>query len=102
MAVVFDIGAGEFIVIVVVALLIVGPERLPQLARQWVSLVQGLRSQAARARDDLRDSVGADVADVTQFLREADPRRILDEPTATAPSPKPARPTAPLWDADTP
>ena len=97
----FDIGAGEFIVILVIGLLIVGPERLPQLARQWVGLVQGLRSQASRARDDLRDSVGADVTEVTQFLRDADPRRILDEPNPPVHA-RPARPPAAVWDADTP
>lgn len=98
----FDIGAGEFIVIVIVALLIVGPDRLPQLARQWVSFIQGLRAQAARARDDLRDSVGGDVSEVAQFLREADPRRILDEPGQPARQARPVQPPAPVWDADTP
>lgn len=98
----FDIGAGEFIVIAVIALLVVGPERLPQLAKQWVSLVQGIRAQATRAREDLRDSVGGDVAQVTEFLREADPRRILEESTGNAATVRPVRPPAPLWDADTP
>jgi sec-independent protein translocase protein TatB len=102
----FDIGAGEFIVIAIVALLVVGPERLPALARQWTSTLRAVREQAAKARTDLQDSVGADVANVADMLRQADPRRILNDgvlgqpTTVQAQSVTPA--PAPLWDADTP
>lgn len=105
----FDIGAGEFIVIALVGLLIVGPERLPALARQWVHTLRAVRQHAASARADLQESVGADVSEVSAFLREANPRRMFTdaadaEPAAGA-SGAPARrsePSAPLWDADTP
>jgi len=107
---VFDIGAGEFIVIALVALLIVGPERLPSIARQWTGTLRAIREQAARARADLQDSVGADVNDVVDLMRQADPRRLLDadieqqsgqvnRPSARASS---SVPPAPAWDADTP
>ncbi|MBU6213628.1 MAG: Sec-independent protein translocase protein TatB [Actinomycetales bacterium] len=105
----FDIGAGEFIVIALVALLIVGPERLPALARQWVQTLRAVRQQAATARADLQASVGADVAEVTDLLRQADPRRLFTDESAQRQQPerstaKPARnePLAPAWDPDTP
>jgi len=40
---VFDIGAGEFIVIALVALLIIGPERLPAMAKQWTATLRAIR-----------------------------------------------------------
>ena len=105
----FDIGAGEFIVIALVALLIVGPERLPALARQWVQTLRAVRQQAATARADLQASVGTDVAEVADLLRQSDPRRLFSEDIAGAAQPEraPAKPTrseplAPLWDPDTP
>lgn len=106
----FDIGAGEFIVIALVALLIVGPERLPTIARQWAGTLRAIREQAARARADLQDSVGADVKDVADLIRQADPRRLLDAddaPSQGQANRQTARtsssvPPAPAWDADTP
>ena len=104
----FDIGAGEFIVIALVALLIVGPERLPTLARQWTTTLRAVREQAAKARADLQDSVGADVAEVADMLRQADPRRFFDadvdvqSPQSGSGTSQRNAPTAPAWDADTP
>lgn len=106
----FDIGAGEFIVIALVALLIVGPERLPALARQWAGTVRAIRDQAARARADLQDSVGADVNEVADMIRQADPRRLLNADDAQSSRAadretgalRRTSPPAPAWDADTP
>jgi sec-independent protein translocase protein TatB len=104
---VFDIGAGEFIVIALVALLIIGPERLPAMAKQWTATLRAIREQAARARTDLQDSVGADVAEVADLIRQADPRRILDGDSrgttnSDAATVRRSTPAAPDWDPDTP
>lgn len=37
---IFGIGAGEILFILVIVLLVVGPARLPQLARQWGRVVR--------------------------------------------------------------
>ena len=105
----FDIGAGEFIVIALVALLIIGPERLPTVARQWVQTLRAVRQQAATARADLQASVGTDVADVADLLRQSDPRRLFSdepagrrEPEQSAAKASRPEPLAPAWDPDTP
>lgn len=36
------IGTGELLLILVIVLLVMGPERLPQLARQWAKIVKTL------------------------------------------------------------
>lgn len=54
----FGIQFGELLVIMVVALLVFGPDRLPEMAKQAASFVRDLRTMVARARNDLSDGVG--------------------------------------------
>lgn len=74
----FDINGGEFVIIAVLALLLVGPERIPEYVR-------GLRRLVGRAREFMKDteaSVRREVGDVdlTKYdPRQYDPRRIVRE-----------------------
>ena len=78
----FDINGGELIVLLVVAVLVIGPERLPAYAEQ-------LGRWARRARVFLRDTkervdeeLGDEVRDVDWAAldpRRYDPRRIVRE-----------------------
>lgn len=54
----FDIGIGEVFVLLVVALLVFGPDRLPEMAKQAAGFVRDLRMMVANARKDLSGSVG--------------------------------------------
>lgn len=54
----FDIGIGEVFVLLAVALLVFGPDRLPEMAKQGASFVRDLRTMVANARKDLSGSVG--------------------------------------------
>lgn len=82
----FDIGIGEVFVILVVALLVFGPERLPEMARQAASFVRDLRAMVANARRDLSGSIGdlgLDADDVKTLSELRNPRsfvrkRVLD------------------------
>ena len=56
----FDIGVGEIVVIAVVGLLVFGPDRLPEMARQAGSWMRDLRKMVASARREVSDSLGAD------------------------------------------
>lgn len=55
----FNIGAPELLLILVVALIVVGPRRLPELAR---SLGKGLR-EVRRAQDEVRRTVQVNLDD---------------------------------------
>ena len=71
----FGIGLAELGVIAVIAVLVVGPERLPDLARQAGRLLREVRRIATAARDDLRSELGPEYADLE--LTDLDPRTIV-------------------------
>jgi sec-independent protein translocase protein TatB len=72
---VFGVGLPEMAVIAVVALLIFGPDRLPEFARQAGRMLRQLRQFSQAARDDIRAELGPEYADFE--LRDLDPRRAV-------------------------
>lgn len=78
----FDVGLAEIGVIIVVALLALGPERLPIVAKQAARFVHQARKMAHGARDDLRSELGPEYADLQ--LRDLDPRTIVRKHIAEA------------------
>ena len=71
----FNVGPLELVVLALVAIVVFGPERLPQLARDAAQLIRGLREVAKGAQTQLRDELGPEFADVD--LRNLHPRTAL-------------------------
>lgn len=71
----FDVGLLELAVIALVAVIVLGPDRLPDLARQAAQLLHRARGLAHSARDELRSELGPEYADLQ--LRDLDPRTIV-------------------------
>jgi sec-independent protein translocase protein TatB len=71
----FNIGPMELIVLAVVGLIILGPDRLPDLARDAARMIRTLRDLATGARTQLRDELGPEFADVD--LRNLNPRTAI-------------------------
>ena len=71
----FGIGLPEMAVIALVAVLVFGPDRLPDLARQAGRFLRQMRNIANAARDDLRAELGPEFSDLE--LRDLDPRAIV-------------------------
>ena len=103
----FGVGLTELAVIAFVAILVFGPDRLPDLARQAGQIVKQLRRMANNARDELRTELGPEYADLE--LRDLDPRSIVKRHIAEAledDDDEPARPVRrglrPLVDGELP
>ncbi|MBI2520211.1 MAG: twin-arginine translocase TatA/TatE family subunit [Bdellovibrio sp.] len=60
----FGLGAGEMILVGVIALIFIGPKKLPELAR---GLGQGLR-EFQKAKDDFKDN-----------LKDNSPSKVLED-----------------------
>ncbi|MBB6629025.1 Sec-independent protein translocase subunit TatB [Nocardioides sp. KIGAM211] len=71
----FGVGLPEFAVIAFVAVLVFGPDKLPDLARQAGRMIRKGREFANSARDELRSELGPEYADLE--LRDLDPRTIV-------------------------
>lgn len=78
----FGIGLPEMMVIAVIAVLVFGPDKLPDIARQAGKAVRQLRGFAHNARDELRAELGPEYANLQ--LRDLDPRAIARRHLAEA------------------
>ncbi|PMB97360.1 twin-arginine translocase TatA/TatE family subunit [Brevibacterium luteolum] len=78
----FGINGTEMLIIVIVALLVIGPQRLPEYAEQLKEFVKLLKRRADEAKGSLRRDFAEDLPDVdwkTLDPRQYDPRRIVRE-----------------------
>jgi sec-independent protein translocase protein TatB len=91
----FDINGWEVIVLAVVGILVLGPERLPEYAGKLAGFVRQARSFAANAKTQLKEQMGPEFDDVDwrQYdPRQYDPRRIVREALMDDPEPEPEKP----------
>jgi sec-independent protein translocase protein TatB len=72
---VFGVGLPELMVIIVVAVVVFGPDRLPEFARQAGRLVRQVRQFTQAARDDIRAELGPEFAEFE--ITDLDPRRAV-------------------------
>ena len=79
------ISANEFIVLLAVAAIVLGPERLPRYTQQLTRLIRELRRMAQGATEQVRAELGPEFDDVDWRKldpRQYDPRRIVREALA--------------------
>ena len=71
----FGMGLPEIGVILVVGLLVFGPNKLPDLARQAGGFVRTIRKMADNAKEDLGRELGQDLSGLD--LKSLDPREVV-------------------------
>ncbi len=74
-----DINGSEFLFIVLLAVILVGPERLPEYARALRSAVHKGRALLRDGQDAIKEELGTDVDWNQLDPRNYDPRRIVRE-----------------------
>ncbi len=89
----FGLSFGEILIIAVIALLLLGPDKLPDAAK---TLGKGLR-QIRRATDDLKDQVEKEI-----YSDDHKPKPALVPPVAARPVPGPAGPPPPATQENVP
>ena len=91
----FGLSTEKFVILVIIALFVLGPERLPHYAAQLAKLVKQLRRMADGAKNQLASEMGDEFNDVDWRKldpRQYDPRRIIRDALIE----DPVRPVGPL------
>ncbi|CAB4332399.1 unannotated protein [freshwater metagenome] len=90
-----DFGAGEVAALAILAMVLVGPERLPQLAVEAAKLIKKLRVVATSATNELKENLGPGFEDLKPadlnpktFVRKQINAVLDDEPTNQRPQKK--------------
>jgi sec-independent protein translocase protein TatB len=82
---VFGISGNEAVVLLVIAVLVVGPERLPHYAAELARMIKELRRMAAGASAQVRQELGPEFDEAEWRKldpRQYDPRRIVRDALA--------------------
>jgi len=78
----FGLTFDKLIIIAVIAVFLIGPDRLPGYAAQLARMVKSLRTMADGAKDRMREEMGPEFDEVDWKKldpRQYDPRRIIRE-----------------------
>ncbi|MFM9877701.1 MAG: sec-independent translocase [Rhodoglobus sp.] len=93
----FGLTFDKLLVLAIIAVFLLGPERLPHYASQLARLVRNLRTMADGAKERMREEMGPDFDEIDWKKldpRQYDPRRIIrealidDEPAVTVKPPR--------------
>jgi sec-independent protein translocase protein TatB len=101
-----NIGWPELIVLAVIGLIVLGPERLPKAAADAARMLRQLRAVARDAASDLKAELGPEMADLD--LASLHPRRMMqsvlwdDDDSAGPPTPVGRTMLPPLQPGETP
>ena len=76
------INGPEFLLLLIIGLLVIGPSRLPEYTQKLANIVKEVRRMASGAREQIKEEVGIDIDDVDWKKydpRQYDPRRIIKD-----------------------
>ena len=65
-----NVGMAEVLVIVIVGLVVLGPERLPEAARWLASTIRQVKEFAGKAQQQLKDDFGTDLEEFREPLQQ--------------------------------
>ncbi len=71
----FNIGAGEFLTLCLLALVLIGPDKLPTVAVDAARLVKKARAMAQSATAELRENMGPGFEDLQ--VEDLHPKKLI-------------------------
>jgi Tat protein translocase TatB subunit len=77
-----DIGAGELVLLAVLAAILLGPERVPPLAKKAARILRFLRGVANNATSQIKSELGPEYADLS--VGELHPKNLIQQVLPTA------------------
>lgn len=89
----FGLSGEKLLILGIIAVFVLGPDRLPHYAQQLAKLVKSLRRMAEGAKDQLSNELGEGFEDLDWKKldpRQYDPRRIIREALVEDLNPTPA------------
>jgi sec-independent protein translocase protein TatB len=95
----FGLTIEKLLLIGIIAVFLIGPDRLPAYSAQFARLIKSLRNMARGAKDRMRDELGPDFDDLEWKKldpRQYDPRRIIREALLEDSSPSQAAIATPV------
>jgi sec-independent protein translocase protein TatB len=72
-----DVNGPEFLLLLVIAIVLFGPERLPDLARKAARLIRSIRTMASSAQEQLSKELGPGFEDMD--IRDLNPRTFVQK-----------------------
>lgn len=74
---IFDIGGLELVVLIVMGMLLFGPDKLPKMIQDVASFIRKVRSFSDSARDDIRKEMGPEFKDFD--FQDLNPKRFAQK-----------------------
>ncbi len=78
----FGLSGEKLLILGIIAVIVLGPERLPEYAKGLANIIKSLRRMANGAKTQMKDELGEDFEDLDWRKldpRQYDPRRIIRE-----------------------
>jgi sec-independent protein translocase protein TatB len=79
---VFGLSGEKLLILAIIAVFVLGPERLPEYAKGLANIIKSIRKMAEGAKTQIKDELGPEYEDVDWRKldpRQYDPRRIIRE-----------------------
>ncbi|MEI6648075.1 MAG: sec-independent translocase [Actinomycetes bacterium] len=73
----FNIGAEKFLTLAILALILIGPDKLPQFAREAAKLVKKLKNISQVATAELRENLGPGYEDLQ--VTDLNPKKFIQK-----------------------
>lgn len=74
---IFDVGALEVVVLIILGMLLFGPEKLPKVIQDFAAFIRKVRDFSDSARDDIRKEMGPEYKDFE--FQDLHPKRFAQK-----------------------